>query len=181
MEDKKLEALQLAQHLWSKSYDDSLKPVDRISMAMELHKYGMFSLNQLSKIVRISTVTLTRSRLESNSTGGRFEPETLTSLIAMRRSKLKGERVPVKLIEICVEGGTSWSCAAKLTGISYSNYYKHVPSKYAEEVRQLRLKTRDKDAINKALVAGADADVLGEQYNVSGDYVREIGKAYGNI
>lgn len=181
MEDRKLAGLKLANHYWQKSYSDLVGSMQKLEMAKELHEYGMFSLSQIAKIVRLQVVALTREGMTRNATGGRFEPETLTTLIAMRQSRLLGERVPVRLIEICTKGGTSWSCAATLTGVSYSNYYKNVPKEMAAEVRQLRLKPRDKDAIHKAMNAKADAALLGEQYGVSTSYIQEIHRAYGNV
>lgn len=180
--DRRLEALELAQRTWAKTYrEDDYTKLQKIELAKELHEYALFSLNQLGKIVRLPAVTLTRAGLQSNASGGRFDPQTLTTLIAMRKTKMLGERCPARLIEVCVEGGTSWSCAATLTGIAYSNYYKNVPAEFELETRALKLKPHDKDAIHKALNAGADSHLLAEQYGVHEKTVRKIHRAYGNV
>lgn len=175
MEDKKLEALEQASFYWQKAfYADNLT---KLAYAADLHKYEIFSLNQIAKICRVRPVELSRYHLKPNAKGGRFEPETLTALAAMRRSHLKGDKVSPKLIEICVNGGTSFSCATALTGIAYSSYYKDVP----EKVERLRLKPTDRMAIVKALRAGAQAELLAGQYGITVENVLEISRTHENV
>jgi hypothetical protein len=104
----------------------------KVSMARELYEYEMFSLTQLAKIVRLNTRTVAM-HLSKNSVGGRFSPEALTSLIAMRQQQLQRERVTPSLLRVVLESGTSFSCAVALTGISYSSYYKDVPKEFRRE------------------------------------------------
>lgn len=181
MQDARLEALQHAHRIWQSSNNLHMTTARKLEMAKELYEHKMFSLNQLAKIVRLPTVYLTREGLTANAAGGRFDPSSLTTLIAMRKTKILGERCPARLIEVCVEAGTSWSCAATLTGIAYSNYYKNVPQKYEAEVRQLKLKPHDKDAIVKALRAKANYKLLAAEYGIHPEYIWEIKKAYGNV
>lgn len=130
MEDRLLSGLRLAQKYWmeSRNADNALKR----TMARELHAFEMFSLNQLAKIVRSNTKWIA-GILKSNATGGRFEPEALTSLIAMRQQQMQKERINPALLRLVLGSGTSYSCAVSLTGISYSSYYKDVPKEYRRE------------------------------------------------
>lgn len=130
MEDRLLSGLRLAQKYWmeSRNADSKLKLV----MARELHGHGMFSLNQLAKIVRIN-VKYVAAVLKKNATGGKFEPESLTALISMRQQQIQRERINPALLRIVLGSGTSFSCAVVLTGISYSSYYKDVPKEFRRE------------------------------------------------
>ena len=130
MEDRLLSGLRLANKYWmeSRNADKELK----LAMARELHGLGMFSLNQLAKIVRIN-VKYVAAVLKKNATGGKFEPEALTALIAMRQQRLAKERINPALLRVVLGSGTSFSCAVVLTGISYSSYYKDVPKEYRRE------------------------------------------------
>lgn len=180
-QDNRLEALEHAHRVWQNSNNLHLTTARKLEMAWELHEHKMFSLNQLAKIVRLPTVYLTRDGMKANAAGGRFDPSSLTTLIAMRKTKILGERCPARLIETCVEAGTSWSCAATLTGIAYSNYYKNVPAQFEAETRALKLKPHDKDAICKAMKAGADSQLLAEQYGVDYSWINKIVRTYGNV
>lgn len=131
MEDRLLAGLRLANKYWmeSRNADKELK----LTMARELHGYSMFSLNQLAKIVRIN-VKYVAATLKKNAVGGKFEPEVLSTLIAIRHVQLtRGERVSKTLLRIALDNGTSYSCVVRLTGISYGSYYKDVPKEYRRE------------------------------------------------
>lgn len=130
MEDRKLAALQLAKKYWMESRNADNK--HKLQLATELHSYEVFSLNQLAKIVRIN-VKYVAALLKSNATGGRFEPEALSSLIAIRQYAVRKEQVPASLLKLTLEGGVSFSCAVTLTGISYSKYYREIPREFKRE------------------------------------------------
>lgn len=179
MEDKKLACLKLADNYWRKTFYAE-KPL-KLEYAKELHGFGLLSLTQLAKIVRLTAVELTRDGLKPNSNGGRFEPETLTALISMRNSRVLGEKVPVRLIELCVEGGTSWSCAAKLTGVPFSTYYKNVPATGVSTIPVVKVSPKDNVAIVRAVRAGANRALLAEQYKISVNHVERIVKAHESI
>lgn len=128
MEDRQMAGLRLAKQYWmdSRNADKALK----LAMARELHSFAMFSLNQLAKIVRVN-VKFVAACLRKNATGGKFEPEALTTLIAIRQIQLtKGERVSKSLLRIALDADTSFSCVVSLTGISYGSYYKDLPVSY---------------------------------------------------
>ena len=131
MEDRNLAGLRLAKQYWmdSRNADRKLK----LDMARELHSFELFSLNQLSKIVRINVKFIAAS-LKKNAAGGKFEPEALSTLVAIRVIQLtRGERVPKSLLRIALDSGTSFSCVVRLTGISYGSYYKDVPAAHRRE------------------------------------------------
>lgn len=131
MEDRLLSGLRLANKYWmeSRNADKELK----LTMARELHGYSMFSLNQLAKIVRIN-VKYVAGALKKNAIGGKFEPEVLSTLIAIRQVQMtRGERVSKSLLRIALDNDTSYSCVVRLTGISYGSYYKDVPKEYRRE------------------------------------------------
>lgn len=133
MEDRQLAGLQLAHKYWleARNADNTIKR----SFARELHSFEMFSLNQLAKIVRLN-VKYVAAELKNNATGGRFEPEALTSLISMRSSVLRGVRVAPSLLRLTLENGCSYTCVVTLTGIKYSSYYIDVPKKFKREERE---------------------------------------------
>lgn len=122
MSDTILDGLKLAEAKWKSAIgaDKLLK----LHYAKEIHEYGLFSLNQLAKIVRLSPREVS-AKLKANSGGGRFEPETLSTLIILRQTYLRNDPVRPSLIEVALEGGTSYSCLVRLTGIPYSTYYKY--------------------------------------------------------
>ena len=179
MSDERLLALKYAEICWKRTFYAEREA--KLYYAEELHAYGIFSLNQLAKIVRLEPVALTRHGLKPNAGGGRFEPESLSMLVSLRKSKIEGNKLPVNLVATCMESGTSWSCAANLTGIPYSSYYNQMPDDYVPAPRVRPVKQSIRDAIVKALKAGADAERLAGQYNLSIDQVREISKAHGNV
>lgn len=178
MEDKRLEALTQAEFYWRKSFYEGR--MTKLAYAEDLHKYQLFSISQLSKIVRMHAAELSRYGLAKNGRGGRFEPESLSNLIHLRKQKLKDEVVAVSMIKGCVEAGTSWSCVSYLTGISYSSYYTS-GANLETKMRAQTLKQTEKQAIVIAMRAGADQFLLAAQYNISPAYVMEISRAHANV
>lgn len=178
MEDTKLEALTQAEFYWRKSFYEGR--MTKLAYAEDLHKYSIFSISQIAKIVRMHTAELSRYGLQRNGKGGRFEPESLASLIQLRKQKLKDEMVSTSMITGCVESGTSWACVSYLTGISYSSYYPN-GSPLKTMVRAHTLKSTEKQAIVIAMRAGANATLLAEQYNITAAYVMEISRAHANV
>lgn len=130
MEDRKLAGLRLAKQHWMDARNADKE--HKLTMARELYEFEMFSLNQIAKIVRINVRTIAAA-LTKNAPGGKFSPEALTSLIAMRQQQMQRERITPSLLRIVLESGTSFSCAVALTGISYSSYYKDVPKEFRRE------------------------------------------------
>jgi hypothetical protein len=178
VEDQKLEALTQAEFYWRKAfYADNLT---KLAYAQDLNKYGAFSLSQLAKVVRTHSSSLAREGIIGGVRGGRFEPETLSTLIQLRKLKMKDDRIPTALIETALEGGTSWSCAAYLTGIAYSSYYKQ-GGESTSTIRATPLKPTEKQAIVIAMRANADPHLLAQQYKITTAYVMEIHRAHGNV
>jgi len=130
VEDRQLAGLKLAQQYWldSRNADRKLK----LQFARELHGFGLFSLNQLAKIVR-TNVKVIAGELEKNAKGGRFTPETLSSLVIMRQTILQNKRVSPMLLRLALGAGTSFSCIVSLTGISYGAYYRDIPREFRRE------------------------------------------------
>lgn len=179
MEDQKLEALMQAEFYWRKAfYADNLT---KLAYAQDLDKYSIFSASQLAKIVRTHTPALLREGITGSNRGGRFEPETLSTLIMLRKLRIKGDTIPTNLIEVALEGGTSWSCASYLTGIAYSNYYNNGGEVGKTIIRAIPLKPTEKQAIVIAMRANADPHLLAQQYKIDPAYVMEIYKAHGNV
>lgn len=179
MEDVKLEALELAEYYWRKSFYEG--KLTKLAYAEDLHRYGIFSLSQIAKIVRTHTSELGRHGLTKNGKGGRFEPESLAGLIQLRKQKLKDDVVHTHLIKGCVEAGTSWSCVSHLTGISYSSFYKDDGKPLPTKLRAQTMKHTEKQGIVIALRAGADPELLAQQYNITAAYVMEISRAHANV
>jgi hypothetical protein len=119
--DTKLHALEEAHRLWKLCL--LANRAEKLDFARYLHSMETFSLTQLAKICRLSVATVAR-KLRTNATGGRFTPECLTLLIQLRKLVTSQEQISRYIVEQLVYGGTSLSCAAHLTGASYSALYK---------------------------------------------------------
>lgn len=119
--DKKLRALEEAKRIWRLSLKADRH--ERIELARDLHAHESFSLNQLAAICRTNVPAISRN-MRPNSGGGKFSPETLDSLILLRKTVLTHEPISKYLVRITVEGGTSANTIAKLTGASDSVLYK---------------------------------------------------------
>jgi hypothetical protein len=130
LEDRQLAGLQLAHRYWleSRNADNTIKR----SFARDIHAFELFSLNQLAKIVR-TNVKNVAMELKANSGGGRFEPEALSTLVAIRKCVLEGTRVAPSLLRIALGAGCSYSCVVTLTGIKYSSYYREIPKEFRRE------------------------------------------------
>lgn len=123
IEDTVLDGLEYANRAWQLSLQASRN--EKMSLAEKLHGYEMFSLNQMSKIVRLSPVTLSRV-MRPNAGGGRFQPEALSTLMVLRRMYLLRDQPPLRLVMVALNTGTSLNCIAKLTGFPYSSLYERV-------------------------------------------------------
>lgn len=122
MEDKLLEALELGDEIWGKSaLGDKL---EKLGFAAQLNRLGVFSLPQIAKIVRINSRFLYEEMQSKADKGGRFDPQTLSTLARIRRCKMERKMIPHALIRTGIHGGTSYSCMVRLTGITYSKYYE---------------------------------------------------------
>jgi hypothetical protein len=179
VEDKHLEALTQAEFYWRKSFYEGR--LTKLAYAEDLHRYGVFSLTQIAKCVRMHTAELGRYGLTRNGKGGRFEPEALSALIQLRKQKLRDETVSNAMVKTAIDSGTSWACISYLCGIAYSNYYTSGGAPLASRIRAQVLKTTEKQAIVIALRAGANAALLAEQYNITAAYVMEISRAHANV
>lgn len=179
MEDKHLEALTQAEFYWRKSFYEGR--LTKLAYAEDLHRYGIFSLTQIAKCVRMHTAELSRHGLEPNGKGGRFEPEAIPSLIHLRKQKLRDETVSLAMVKTAIDSGTSWACISYLCGIAYSSYYNSGGAPLASRIRAQTLKTTEKQAIVIALRAGANPALLAEQYNITTAYVMEISRAHANV
>jgi hypothetical protein len=120
-EDKKLFALEEGHRLWRLCLLASHQ--EKLEFARYLHSLKTYSLTQIAKICRLSVATVAR-KFRPNATGGRMSAECLTLLIQLRKLVTSNEKLSRYLVEQLVYGGTSLSCAAKLTGASYSALYK---------------------------------------------------------
>lgn len=120
--DRTLEALELASDIWTKTA--MAAKVEKMGYAADLHRMAHFSLPQIAKIVRINARFIYEEFTPNAKKGGRFDPQTLSTLARIRRAHLEGEKVPKQLIGMGIRGGTSYSCLTALTGISYSAYYE---------------------------------------------------------
>lgn len=118
--DRLLKGLTRAKEIWHRSALADRK--ERMVMAHELHAFEMFSLNQLAKICRLTVPTVCR-KLTKNATGGRFQPEVLSSLVYIRKVVIVQERLPASIIRTAVSSGTSASTIARLTGASETTLY----------------------------------------------------------
>lgn len=122
LKDPKYAALYEARRLWRITHIANHQ--ERLRYAAELWEHRSYSLRQISKVCRISSATLARNNLRANAGGGRFEPESLTTLMIIRKLVLTKQKVPTYMIQQAVESGTSINAVAKLTGAAGGTMYK---------------------------------------------------------
>jgi hypothetical protein len=115
--DTRLRALEKAAKIWKLSYYGDRK--ERLAYAKELHAEKLFC--------RVSVPTVARN-MKKNSPGGRFSPESLSSLTYIRKVVITGEKIPMNLVRSIVEGGTSISEISRLTGAPETQMYVHYKS-----------------------------------------------------
>lgn len=120
VKDVKLRGLTRAKEIWILTALADRK--ERLVLAHELHGYGMFSLNQLAKITRLSVPTVAR-HMKKNAIGGKFQPEVLSSLIYLRKLVIINNVIPTSFLTTAVETGTSVGVIARLTGASETSLY----------------------------------------------------------
>lgn len=118
--DLRLRGLTRAKEIWHLTALADRK--ERMVMAHELHGYGLFSLNQLAKICRLSVPTVAR-HMKKNAIGGKFQPEVLSSLIYLRKLVIINNAIPTSFLLTAVETGTSVGVIARLTGASETSLY----------------------------------------------------------
>lgn len=129
--DKWLEALELGADVWAKA--DMAGKLEKMGYAADLHRFGVFSLPQIAKIVRLNPKFIYAEFRPNSAKGGRFDPQTLSTLVRIRRAHLEGRKVPDRLIQVGIEGGTSFTCITALAKIPYSKYYDVARAAAAEE------------------------------------------------
>jgi hypothetical protein len=118
--DAKLNGLRKAQEVWRLSAYADRK--DRLRLAHELHAHAMFSLNQIAKIARLNVPMVAR-HMKKNASGGKLEPEVLSTLVYIRKLVIINTKVPGSLVQTAQETGTSISTIARLTGASQTSLY----------------------------------------------------------
>ena len=119
--DSKLALLERAHHAWKVSMVADFKT--RLELAHEMNDTRQFSIRQVAKIVRVTPATLSKY-LDKKGDGGRFNPESLSALMSIRRIVSKGEKAPAGLVRSVVNDGTSGSTLAKLVGLHHSRIYE---------------------------------------------------------
>jgi len=120
--DKRLEALELAEELWQESYYADKQ--QKLGYAAQLHRFGVFSLPQIAKVVRLNPRYIYDELSPNAEKGGRFEPETLNAMVRIRRCIILGQKVPEALVRTGIGAGTSYTCLVALTGLPYATYYE---------------------------------------------------------
>lgn len=118
--DDRLRALTRAKEIWQLA--PLASKAERLVWAHELHRFELFSNNQLAKICRVSVPTVCR-HMQKNAIGGRFAPEALTSVIYLRKIVIAQEVIPAAVVRTAVKAGMSVSTIARLTGISSTTLY----------------------------------------------------------
>lgn len=120
--DKVLGALELAEDLWGKAVLANKE--EKMGFAAQLHREAHFSLPQIAKIVRLPARYIYEEFRPNGGKGGRFDPESLSTLVVIRRNHVKGLPIADALIRGGILSGTSYTCLTALTRIPYSKYYE---------------------------------------------------------
>lgn len=115
IEDKYLRHLVLADKFWKVSA--LAEKTHKLELAAELDSYGLMSLNQIGKVVRLAPGTLARVLPRKARKGGRFQPESLRALATLRRQRLSGAPLSASVKETAIEAGTSASASSRLIGV----------------------------------------------------------------
>lgn len=105
---------------WVYSRLDQYDRQQRFDAAVSLAEWGVFSLRQVAKVVGLShSAVAVAVRGKTDKTGGRFDPEALSALVALLRARRKGEHIAPDLVAEALDAGTGTSSymASKLTGI----------------------------------------------------------------
>lgn len=121
IEDKHLRHLVLADKFWKVSA--LAEKSHKLELAAELDSYGLMSLNQIGKVVRLAPGTLARVLPKKPRKGGRFQPESLRALTLLRRQRLSGAPLSASVKETAIEAGTSASAAARLIDVCDYHLY----------------------------------------------------------
>ena len=119
--DPLLRRLVLASKVWRLSAVTPRK--ERLAMVEDLDD-GSLSLNNLSKLVRVSPGALSRHLSKREREGGRFAPESISSLRYLRMQAIQELPLSVPQIRSAVEAGTSAPMVARLVGVSDWLIYK---------------------------------------------------------
>lgn len=119
--DPMLRRITLAAEYWRLS---AISPrSERMDMAAELDD-GEWSLSNLADLTRTSIQSLSRHLPKRERKGGRFAPESLSSLRYLRSLVIQGLPLSVPQLRTVEEAGTSLSTAARLIGVSDPILYR---------------------------------------------------------
>ena len=113
--DPMLRRVTLAAEYWRLS---AISPhSERLAMAGELDD-GEWSLSNLAALTRTGIKTLSRHLPARERKGGRFAPESLSSLRYLRTLVIQGLPLSVPQLRTVEEAGTSLSMAGRLIGVT---------------------------------------------------------------
>jgi hypothetical protein len=119
--DRMLRRLSLAAAYWRLS---EISPrSERLAMAHDLDD-GELSLSNIAALTRLSVTTVSRHLPERERNGGRFAPESLSSLRYLRSQVIQGQKPSFPQLRAAVEAGTSLATAARLIGVSNPHLYQ---------------------------------------------------------
>jgi hypothetical protein len=119
--DKRLRGLTLAARYWQMCLVADRK--FKLDCAKELHGYEIFSLTQLSKIVRLNVGTIARE-MQKNAPGGLLNPESLSALAHLRRRYLMSNDLYLPMVTQAIAEGTNLSTVCRLVGVNNGQYYR---------------------------------------------------------
>lgn len=112
--------LERAERIWMMSLVAGNK--EKLEFARELNGYHIFSIRQIAKIVRMSNSALA-NQITKQGVGGRFNPESLTALITLRKLVANKQPLPMGMVRAVIEAGTSVSVLCRLTGAHHPTMY----------------------------------------------------------
>ena len=121
IEDRHLRFLTLADKIWKSS--DFMERRHKYEFAEELDSFDLMSLQQLAKVTRTTVPSLVNRLPKRPRRGGRFAPETLRSLVVLRRQYVAGQTLSPSVVESVMQEGTSGTAAARLIGSSTWSFY----------------------------------------------------------
>lgn len=113
-----LQAMGAAKYLFEHSrYMDAQGRYDAVR---SLAEYGLFSTGHLARIAGVSETTVRRYGIDVTGTAGKFNPESLDTLIRMRLDSNTGKEPNPVLVSLAIQSGNSYRIVSKLTGVGRS-------------------------------------------------------------
>lgn len=121
--DRRTLNLHTASEIWQVSAVET--PDERAAHISVLRDMNLFSNRQIAKICRVGTRKV-NDLGKPTSSGGRFNPASLSGMVYLREFAIKSEPLPMPLVRSIVKDGTSLSNLCRLIEVPPVNLYRKI-------------------------------------------------------